>query len=73
MEFAEQAEKLKKQHDELHTQYTTPERTMAVCEVCGVFINSTDNDQRKAVGLACNATSLKADHGNCGCYLMQPK
>lgn len=49
MVYAEQAEKLKKQHDELFTQFTTPERTMAVCEVCGVFINSTDNDQRKAV------------------------
>ena len=49
MTFAQQAEAFKKQHDELLKTFTTPERTMSVCDVCGVFINSTDNDQRKAV------------------------
>lgn len=52
MTFAQQAEAFNKQHEELHKQFTTPERTMSVCDVCGVFINSTDNDQRKAVGLS---------------------
>lgn len=47
--YASQAEGWKKKHDELYKQVTTPERTMTVCDVCGVFINSTDNDQRKAV------------------------
>lgn len=32
---------------------TTPERTMEVCDVCGIFINSSDNEQRRMVsGLA---------------------
>ena len=46
---AQQAETYKKQHDTLQTQLTAPERVMTVCEVCGVFINSTDNDQRRQV------------------------
>lgn len=49
MVCAQQAEAYKKQHDTLHTQLTQPERVMTVCEVCGVFINSTDNDQRRQV------------------------
>ncbi len=49
MTFANQAEALSKQQTELFKQFTTPERTMSVCDVCGVFINSTDSDQRKAV------------------------
>ena len=49
MNFANQAEALSKQQAELYKQFTTPERTMSVCDVCGVFINSTDSDQRKAV------------------------
>lgn len=52
MLFTQQAEGFKKEHDELYTKFSTPERTMTVCDVCGVFINSTDNDQRKAVGHA---------------------
>lgn len=47
MVCAQQAETYKKQHDTLSTQLTAPERVMTVCEVCGVFINSTDNDQRR--------------------------
>lgn len=47
MVCAQQAETYKKQHDTLQTQLTAPERVMTVCEVCGVFINSTDNDQRR--------------------------
>ena len=49
MVCAQQAETYKKQHDTLQTQLTAPERVMTVCEVCGVFINSTDNDQRRQV------------------------
>ena len=49
MVCAQQAEAYKLQHDTLHTQLTAPERVMTVCEVCGVFINSTNNDQRRQV------------------------
>ena len=49
MVCAQQAEAYRLQHDTLHTQLTAPERVMTVCEVCGVFINSTDNDQRRQV------------------------
>ena len=45
--FSQQADALKKQYDEMYKTFTTPERTMTVCEVCGVFINSTDNEQRR--------------------------
>lgn len=58
MTFAQQAEAFSKQHTELYKQFTTPERTMSVCEVCGVFINSTDNDQRKAVSTSIQSSSL---------------
>jgi ATP/maltotriose-dependent transcriptional regulator MalT len=47
--MTEAAERFKAQHDELHTQLVTPERTKSVCEVCGVFVNSTDNEQRRQV------------------------
>lgn len=47
--FAQQAEAFSRQHEALYKQFQTPERTMSVCDVCGVFINSTDNDQRRAV------------------------
>lgn len=50
--FAQQAEAFSRQHDALQKQFQLPERTMSVCEVCGVFINSTDNDQRRADHLA---------------------
>ena len=48
MAQAQVAERFSQEHDTLHKTLTTPERTMTVCEVCGVFINSTDNEQRKA-------------------------
>lgn len=44
-----QAEQYNKQHDEMFKRLTAPEKTMLVCDVCGVFINSTDNDQRRRV------------------------
>ncbi len=47
--FANQAEGFKKQWDALHASITQPERTMTVCDICGVFINSTDNEQRRKV------------------------
>jgi hypothetical protein len=47
--FATQAEGFKRQWDQLHVQFTQPERTMTVCDICGVFINSTDNEQRRKV------------------------
>lgn len=54
MVFAQQVESLTQQHDSLKKTLTQPERTMTVCEVCGVFINSTDNEQRrKASSVSC--------------------
>jgi hypothetical protein len=45
----QQAEAVGKQHDTLQKTLSEPERTMTVCDICGVFINSTDNDQRRLV------------------------
>jgi len=53
-----QAEAYSKQHEDMLKRLTTPEKTMLVCDVCGVFINSTDNDQRRRVS-ACGC--------GCGC------
>lgn len=47
--MADAAEKFREEHDKLHAELTTPERTKSVCEVCGVFVNSTDNEQRRLV------------------------
>jgi hypothetical protein len=49
MAATQQAESLGKQHETLYKQLTEPERTMTVCDICGVFINSTDNEQRRMV------------------------
>ncbi|GIL60837.1 hypothetical protein Vafri_15357 [Volvox africanus] len=49
MALAQQAQEMQAQHDRLHRNLTAPERTMSVCDICGVFINSTDNDQRRQV------------------------
>ncbi|GIM14201.1 hypothetical protein Vretimale_17234, partial [Volvox reticuliferus] len=49
MALAQQAQEMPAQHDRLHRNLTAPERTMSVCDICGVFINSTDNDQRRQV------------------------
>ena len=47
--MTEKAARLKEEHDTLRLELVTPERTKAVCEVCGVFTNSNDNEQRKEV------------------------
>ena len=47
--FAQQADAFKLQHESLFKALTAPDRTMTVCDVCGVFINSTDNEQRRKV------------------------
>ena len=62
MVCAQQAETYKKQHETLHTSLTAPERVMTVCEVCGVFINSTDNDQRRQVRKPMSEVSAKQRH-----------
>jgi hypothetical protein len=49
LEATKQADAIGRQHDTLYKQLTEPERTMTVCEICGVFINSTDNEQRRLV------------------------
>lgn len=45
----QQAEAYNKQHEELFKRLTAPDKTMLVCDICGVFINSTDNEQRRRV------------------------
>ncbi|KAG1659535.1 hypothetical protein FOA52_016158 [Chlamydomonas sp. UWO 241] len=45
--MAAQAESLTKQHADLLRRVSAPERTMAVCDVCGIFMNSTDNKERR--------------------------
>lgn len=47
--MTEAAEKFSEDHNKLYTELVMPERTKSVCEVCGVFINSTDNEQRRLV------------------------
>lgn len=49
MAAATAAEDLQKQYDALYKELTSNDRFMTVCEVCGVFINSTDNEQRRQV------------------------
>lgn len=51
LEVTKQADALAQQHQTLYKQLTEPERTMTVCEICGVFINSTDNEQRRLVSI----------------------
>lgn len=47
MQLAQQADDLKQTHEKLFRSMTAPDRTMMVCDICGVFINSTDNEQRR--------------------------
>ena len=49
MAMAQQAEVHKRQHEALLRTATQPERSMVVCDVCGIFISSTDNEARRAV------------------------
>lgn len=49
LSLTQQAEAYKRQAESLRRTLTMPERTMEVCEICGVFINSTDNEQRRLV------------------------
>ncbi len=44
-----EAEALQQKWKELLDSYTQPDRTMSVCEICGVFVQSTDNEQRRLV------------------------
>jgi hypothetical protein len=50
--FSQQAEAFAKQKESKHRQATQPERTMTVCDICGVFMNSTDNEARRRVSLS---------------------
>lgn len=53
--MTEAADKFNEEHTKLMNELVMPERTKSVCEVCGVFINSTDNEQRRLV--RCNLLS----------------
>ena len=48
-QLQQQAEAYNRQHDDMYKRLTIPEKTMLVCDICGVFINSTDNEQRRRV------------------------
>jgi len=50
--FSLQAEAFAKQKEKELRHLTQPDRTMTVCDVCGVFINSTDNEARRRDHLA---------------------
>ena len=64
-----EAEALQQKWKELHESYTQPDRTMSVCEICGVFVQSTDNEQRRLVrSRICTAVS----HLLCEGHLSQP-
>ena len=54
--MAEKASKFKEEHDKLREELVTPDRIKSVCEVCGVFVNSTDNEQRREVRCQLPAT-----------------
>lgn len=64
MAYNKQAETLRAQYDSLKESLTQPERTMTVCDVCGVFINSTDNEARRKVGAGPPPVSVRSpgDH-----------
>jgi hypothetical protein len=47
MAAVQQAERLRGDADRLATRYSQPDRFMLVCEVCGLFIQSTDNEARR--------------------------
>lgn len=47
--MAESATKFSEEHERLRLELVTPERTKSVCEVCGVYINSTDSEERHQV------------------------
>ena len=66
MALAAQAEELQQQHDRLHRTLTAPDRTMMVCDICGVFINSTDNDQRRQVRPSMGSTAHGVLAGRAG-------
>ena len=58
--MTEAADKFNEEHTKLLNELTMPERTKSVCEVCGVFINSTDNEQRRLVRI--HRTALSKCH-----------
>ena len=49
MAMTEAADKFNEEHTQLYNDLVLPERTKSVCDICGVFINSTDNEQRRLV------------------------
>lgn len=50
--MTEAADQFNEDHGKLFNDLVMPERTKSVCEICGVFINSTDNEQRRQVCLS---------------------
>lgn len=42
-----QVERLREEASKLEARYSAPDRYMEVCDVCGVFIQSTDNEARR--------------------------
>merc|ERR1712193_165749 len=49
LQAAQEADKVKLEKENLEQRFKFPSgRIMFVCEVCGVFINNTDNEARRA-------------------------
>merc|ERR1712199_36999 len=49
LQIAQEAEKVKLERELLEQRFKFPGgRIMFVCDICGVFINSTDNEARRA-------------------------
>lgn len=62
--LSQQADAYKKQHEELFKRASMPDRSMSVCDICGVFINSTDNDERRWVRAAPHCPPLVCLHAS---------
>jgi RNA-binding protein Luc7-like 2 len=50
MLFAKQAETFAASYETTLKSLTLPDRTMTVCEVCGVFINAVETDTKRKAG-----------------------
>jgi RNA-binding protein Luc7-like 2 len=48
LQAAAEADRIRAEREKLENSLRNPVKIMYVCDVCGVYINSTDNEQRKA-------------------------
>ena len=55
---AAQVELTRAEYEEAHRKATERDRTMTVCDVCGVFMTSTDSEARREVRKATSGAVL---------------